>query len=355
MRYISTEKVKEGMILGKTLFGSGGQVLLTANSLIKKEYLRRIQALGYAGVYVKDEFSEGIDIEEVLSPEVKMATIKNLKNIFIADSENNKVALQEGLVEMKVLVSDIVDDIINNKDVMVNVIDLKVYDDYTYYHSLNVAVLSVAIGLGIGLNRDTLNALGVSAVLHDIGKKFISKELLEKKGSLTQEEFEIVKEHSQLGYSYIRENFNLSSVSNVGILQHHERFNGTGYPLGKKEKDITAFARILAVVDVYDALSSKRPYHEAQLPHIALEFIENEAGILFDPDVTKVFSKKISPYPVGMEVELSNGMKGLVAKNFEGGASRPLIKSVNENGQFFYLDLKNDLLLKNVDIVKVAI
>jgi HD-GYP domain-containing protein (c-di-GMP phosphodiesterase class II) len=215
---------------------------------------------------------------------------------------------------MKATVSTIVDDIIQNKDVMVNVIDLKVYDDYTYYHSLNVAILAVAIGLGIGLNRETLNALGISAVLHDIGKRFVPKDILEKKGSLTAEEFDVIKEHSQIGYSYIRENLNLSSVSNVAILQHHERYDGSGYPFGKKEQNITPFARILSVVDVYDALTSKRPYHEPRLPHLALEYIEQESGKLFDPHVTKVFLKKIAPYPVGTDVELSNGYRGLVVE-----------------------------------------
>jgi len=354
MRYISIDNVKEGMVLGKTLYAGSGQMLLNTNALIKEEYIGRIKGLGYAGIYIKDDFSEGVEIEEIISPEIKVATINKLKDIYVAEAGNNKKALGENIADMKGMVSNIVDDIISNRDVLINVMDLKVYDDYTYFHSINVAVLSVAIGLGIGLNKDTLNALGVSAVLHDIGKKFISKDILEKKEKLTIEEFDIIKEHSQNGYVYIRENFNLSSVSNVAILQHHERYDGTGYPFGKKENDITAFARILAVVDVYDALTSKRPYHEAALPHVALEYIEKEAGKLFDPHVTNIFLKRIAPYPIGMEVELSDGTKGLVVKNYEDEKHRPLIKVITQDKEPVFYDLKNDESLKEVSIVKIA-
>lgn len=354
MRYVSIDNLNEGMILGKTLFGSNGQILLTANSLIKKEYISRIQSLGYGGVYIKDDFSEGIEIEEFISPEIKVATIKKLKDIYVADMEHNKRALSENLKDMKGMVSNIVDDIISNKEVLINVMDLKVYDDYTYYHSINVAVLAVAVGIGIGLNRETLNALGISALLHDIGKKFVSKDILEKKGKLTTEEFEVIKEHSRNGYVYIRENFNLSSVSNVAILEHHERYDGTGYPVGKKQDSITPFARILAVVDVYDALTSKRPYHEPQLPHLALKYIKDEAGKMFDPHAANILIKRIAPYPIGMEVELSNGYKGIVMKNYEDLSHRPLIKALTPENETVLLDLKNDEELKDVTIVKIA-
>ncbi len=354
MRYIGIDNIKEGMVLGKTLFNSGGQVLLTYNSLIKKEYIHRIKALGYAGVYIKDRFSEDIEIDEFISPEIKMATIKKLKDIYISESEKDKKELLKNVGDMKGIVSNIVDDIISNKEVMVNVIDLKVYDDYTYYHSINVAVLAVAIGAGIGLNRDTLNALGIAALLHDIGKKFVSKDILDKKGKLTDEEFEVIKEHSRNGFNYIKENFNLSSVSSVAILQHHERYNGSGYPFGKSKNNIPAFARILAVVDVYDALTSKRPYHEARLPHLAIEFMKENSGELFDPDVIKVFLKRIAPYPIGLEVELSNGKKGIVYKNYEEISHRPVVKVKLNEDEFEYLDLKNDENLKEVSIVKIA-
>lgn len=354
MRYVSIDNLKEGMVLGKTLFGGSGQILLTTNSLIKKEYLVRIKSLGYAGVYIKDDFSEGIEIQEFISPEIKVATIKKLKDIYAADAENNTKVIGSSIKDMKGIVSNIVDDIISNKEVLINVMDLKVYDDYTYYHSINVAVLSVAIGIGIGLNRETLNALGISALLHDIGKKFVSKDILEKKGKLTSEEFDVIKEHSRNGFTYIRENFNLSAVSNVAILEHHERYDGTGYPVGKNGESITAFARILAVVDVYDALTSKRPYHEPMLPHLALKYIEDESGKLFDPHVANILIKRIAPYPVGMEVELSNGYKGIVMKNYEDISHRPLIKVMTEENQALLMDLKNDEELKDITIVKIA-
>lgn len=354
MRYISVENLREGMVLGKTLFGQRGEMLLMQDSYIKKEYVKRIRALGYAGIYIKDKLSEGVIVDDIIKPELKNNTIRKLKDIYLSTEEGNKPKLNASVKDVQKMITSIVDDVIENKDVMINMIDLKVFDDYTYYHSVNVAVLAIATGIGVGLNRDTLNALGVAGILHDIGKRFVSKEILDKKGKLTEKEFDVVKDHSYFGYSYIKENFNLSAVTNVAILQHHERYNGTGYPHGKKEKDISAFARILAVVDVYDALISKRPYHDAKLPHLALDFIIKESGNLFDPDVVRVFTNRIATYPIGTEVELSNGMKGLVVKNYEGHNARPQIKVLLDNDNIIFVDLKNDEELKDVAIVKIA-
>lgn len=354
MRYISVEDLCEGMVLGKTLYGQRGELLLVKDSLIKKDYVNRIKDLGYAGLYIQDDFSKDIEIQEIIRPEIKRDAIERLRTIYLADQSKNGDELNESMREIRQLVSGIVDDVVDNKDVMINMIDLKVFDDYTFYHSVNVAILAIATGIGVGLNRATLNALGVAGILHDIGKKFIPKEILDKKGRLTEKEFEAVKDHPYFGYAYIKHNFNLSAVINVGILQHHEKFDGSGYPMGKKAKEISAFARILTVADVYDALISKRPYHDAMLPHLALEFINGETGKSFDPDVVRIFTKKIAPYPVGIEVELSNGMKGLVIKNYEGFSSRPLVRVLSNDGIPLQIDLRHDSDARELFIVKIA-
>ena len=122
------------------------------------------------------------------------------------------------------------DELLENKDVMVNMIDLKNFDNYTYAHSVNVAVLSIIIGIALDLNRNTLIKLGLGAILHDIGKVFINKGILNKPGKLTEVEFSKIKKHSMLGYKYIRDRFKLPTISHGAILEHHERYDGTGYP-----------------------------------------------------------------------------------------------------------------------------
>ncbi len=200
---------------------------------------------------------------------------------------------------------------------LVNMIDLKVFDDYTYSHSVNVAVLSIIIGVTMGLGRKELTKLGLGALLHDIGKVFIDKDIVNKPGKLTDEEFSSMKMHSKLGYDYVRDRFQLPVKSYVAVLDHHERYDGSGYPNSKKGDEISDFGKMIALADVYDALTSERPYRKALPPSEAMEYIMGNSQVHFDPELVKVFSRKVAPYPVGTLVKLSNGMTGLVVENYE--------------------------------------
>jgi len=139
-------------------------------------------------------------------------------------------------------------------------------------------------------------------------------------------------------------------------LHHHERFDGGGYPLKKKGKDIMIYSQIIAVADVYDALTSKRPYRDPILPSEAYEYVMGNSGQAFNPEIVNVFIKKIAPYPVGVQVELSNGLTGIVFHNHENAMMRPLIKLIPLPGQAKenYLDL-NKADFHNITIQKVLI
>ena len=212
------------------------------------------------------------------------------------------------------------------KNLMVNMIDMKVFDDYTYYHSVNVAVLSIVLGVALEMDRSELCNLGFAALMHDIGKVFVNKDVLNKNGPLTPEEFEEIKTHSLLGCNHIKKGYGVSNASYMGILDHHEKYEGGGYPNNLKGNRISWYGRIIAVSDVYDALTSDRPYRKAMLPSDAMEYIMASTGILFDPQVVEVFVKKIAPYPVGTCVRLSNGLIGIVIENYENLCMRPKLR-----------------------------
>jgi HD-GYP domain-containing protein (c-di-GMP phosphodiesterase class II) len=208
----------------------------------------------------------------------------------------------------------------------------------------------------MGLDRAQLFNLGMSAILHDVGKFFIDKEILNKPGRLSFDEFEIIKKHSEIGCEYLRQHFYYSSSISTGVLLHHERFDGAGYPYGRKGFDIHIFARIIAVADVYDAITSLRPYHEPVLPSEAYEYIMGSSGRHFDPDVTDIFIRKIAPFPEGMEVLLSNGLRGIVFKNNSHFMTRPLIKLLPINGREpkeEFCNLGDDPDMLSVTIIKV--
>ncbi len=252
------------------------------------------------------------------------------------------------------MVNDIVSEITINENATVNMMDLKVFDDYTYYHSVNVSVLSIVVGAAEGLGKSKLYELGLGALLHDIGKVFVPKEILNKSGKLTPEEFEEIKKHSLMGNWYLREKWQVPIESNVAVLSHHEKYDGSGYPYGLKSDRISRFGKIVAVADVYDALTSDRPYRPALSPSEAMEYVMGGSGTLFDPKVVEVFAKKIVPYPVGTCVTLSNGLTAIVTGNYIRCGMRPKIMIISGPQKGVVFDLYNDMSLLNVTITGIA-
>lgn len=353
MRFVSINGIREGMILAKDIVGKNGELLLKKGAILHSSYINRIKSLGYNGLYIVDELSSDIEIKTVIDENLRLKTVNTVKNAFI-NIENSGVISKQTFESMDNLISNIVDEIIANNDIMVNMIDLKTFDDYTFYHSVNVAVLSVLVGCSFNFNRQQLKNLGLSATLHDIGKVFIPKEILNKKDKLTEYEYNIVKTHPVEGYNHVKENCRVPPVTYVGILQHHERFDGSGYPMSLKGKKISLFGRIISVADVFDALTSNRPYRKAMSPSEAIEFIMGGGGTYFDPDVIIPFTEKIAPYPVGTSVRLSNGCVAIVVKNYRDCPVRPVIKVIKEGNEMvkpYFLDLKNDKNTIDITII----
>ena len=188
---------------------------------------------------------------------------------------------------------------------MINLVDIKSMDNYTYQHSVNVALLSLVLGVQLQLNQNELYNLCIGALLHDIGKTLIPKQLILKPGPLTDEEYKTVKEHTTKGYDFLKGCLEIPAPARIVALQHHEKINGYGYPDNIKNKSINRFARIVSIADVYDALTSDRPYSKAMCPNDAVEYIFSHGDTQFDYEMVKVFSKAVVPYPPGTLVKLS--------------------------------------------------
>jgi HD-GYP domain-containing protein (c-di-GMP phosphodiesterase class II) len=364
MRFVPTFCLREGMILGKSLRSKDGSLLLQQGQYIKTAYITIIHQLGYQGVYIFDNLSEDIIIESIIDDELRLSAVKAIKDVYITSAYEKK---GPNLDLTKEIAAELVDKIINNKDIIVNMVDLKVFDDYTYYHSVNVAILSLILGVALNYTRSELFKLGLSALLHDIGKVFIDKNIIEKQGKLTNEEFDEIKKHPLFGYNYLKDKLDIPTKSFLGALQHHEKFDGSGYPEHMKGMDISVFGRLIAVADVYDALTSDRPYRSAMLPSEAMEYIMGGAGTLFDPEYVFLFTRKVAAYPLGTCVKLSNGVTGIVVENYEDCCMRPKLKVIsnatqnnNENlsnsAENVFINLKEDRNARNViisDIIKM--
>ena len=342
MRFVPVNCIKAGMKTGKSLIGKNDELLLNSGVIIQESFIDRIKDLGYNGIYIDDEMSEGIEIAGVINDDLKFRTVKVIKDTFIK-MEKSKGGKLDNIDGITGILSLIIDEVVGNRDALVNIIDLKVFDDYTFYHSTNVAVLSLIVGVSLGLDKGTLYNLGLAALLHDIGKVFIPKEVLNKPSKLETDEFELIKTHAIKGYQYLKDKAGIPAHSYIGILQHHERFDGFGYPTLVGGKQISLFGRIIAVTDAYDALTSRRPYRRAMTPSEAIEYVMGSGGMHFDPEIAVCFTQKIAPYPIGTCVRLSNGTTGIVVENYRDYCLRPKVKIVQHNGKKIephYLDLK---------------
>lgn len=332
MRFVPTYCLRQGMILGDNLYNNFGDLMLSSGTVLKEEYVRSIERLQYNGVYIEDDISKDIHIINIISDSVRAQTVKSIKDVFI-HCEKDGSGIKYDIKKIKLQIETIVDEIFANKNLMVNMIDMKVFDDYTYYHSVNVAVLSIVLGVAFDMQREELCNLGFAALLHDIGKVFVNKDILNKCGKLTPQEFEEIKTHSLLGCNHIKKGYGVANSSYMGILDHHEKYDGGGYPNNLKGNNISWYGRIISIADVYDAITSDRPYRKAMLPSDAMEYIMASTMTLFDPQVVEVFVRKIAPYPIGTCVKLSNGLTGIVVENFEELCMRPRVRIFMEQGK----------------------
>jgi HD-GYP domain-containing protein (c-di-GMP phosphodiesterase class II) len=271
---------------------------------------------------------------------------------FFHNGETNRhYNVRRQMPNIRSIVHNIVDEVVRNRDIMVNIIDIRAYDDYTYSHSINVAVLSVVMGTVLGLGQKQLHDVAMGGLLHDAGKMFIKKEILNKPARLTPEEFEEIKTHSELGYRYLCDQLEIPAEARIVALQHHEQFSGSGYPAGLSGDGIHFYGRICCVADVYDALTSDRPYRKSMLPSDAIEYIMSGYNTLFDPTVVEALTKKIAPYPAGTYVSLSTGQKAIVTQNYQENGLRPKVRLIAD-GELTdeYIDLAHDMSALKITI-----
>lgn len=343
MRFVPIECVRENSILGKSIYDCYGRKLLSSGVTLTKNIINSIKKLDIYSLYIIDEYSSE-EIEDIIKPELRVKAISVIKETF---TDIERVATvhkfekrsmkdyskkeQEYFNSINDIAEELLENVLSSHNVLLSLVDIKSMDDYTYAHCVNVAIISIVFGMSLNLRRRDLLYLCIGALIHDVGKVFVPQEILQKPGKLTPEEFEEIKKHPKLGYDFIRNSYNISAHSKLIVLQHHERFDGLGYPEGISGDKISYLARIVAIADVYDALTSDRPYKRAMCPSIALEYLMSNAGTLFDFNLVNVFCKIIIPYPKGTMVKLSNGDIGVVEKTLPNFPLRPIVKIVKSD------------------------
>jgi HD-GYP domain-containing protein (c-di-GMP phosphodiesterase class II) len=389
MYLVSVKSLKPNDILGKAIVSEKGQVLLNKGVKLDEHYINILDKYGYQFVYIEDEDTNDIIVEDEISDELKTKAIKTIKKVFdvVTPTKDDNVddfkeiikKIEKGEIKKKLADSPFIKsiesmayDIVNSLgDVKVlnGMASLKRQDNFTYQHCLDVTILSVALASKLLYTKKRLIELAKGCLLHDIGRILINKSLYTQPRKLSDAEFELIKKHPQIGYLVLKD------VSQVGIIashiayQHHEQQDGLGYPRGLKgnnllpvpdkvteEGYIMPLAEIVCVTNVYDALVSPRAYRSAYTPDQAFFIMKRMAGKQLNIEAFRVFSDMIPAYPVGTTVYILNGKYknfiGVVSKVNQENLTRPTVRLLYNASKRRISPLEIDLM-KN-PIINIA-
>jgi HD-GYP domain-containing protein (c-di-GMP phosphodiesterase class II) len=327
-----------GMKLAKKIYSDDGIVLLAEGVELTATLIRRLGECGISFLYLQDPRTDDIHIPELLSEETQRRTIGSLRHAFREFTEQpgrrNSVTYPYVGRSMRQVMKMIMDDLSRSEDAMIMLMNMQTVDHYLYSHSLNVCVYTTMLGMAHGYDSDQLLTLGLGALLHDVGKTQISMQVLLKPGMLSSYEFDEMKRHTERGFYLLKDEPGIPLLSAHCAYQHHERLNGTGYPRGLTGEEIHDYAKLIGIVDSYDAMTSHRVYRNAMLPHQAVEALYSGSGILYDTAMLKLFRDKVAIYPIGITVKLNTGQSAVVVDINAACAHRPVVRVLtNENGE----------------------
>ena len=380
---VPISKLQEGMIVAEPVLSNAGahknMIICRRGStltgrvinLLKRHEVQKVEIFpgfavfpegnqDFAGRLVSksaEEITEDLnfkkfpEIAPIIPPYYKERAITNIKNLFSAISNPNEsvtLTTSHSLIqEFEKTLSQVVGAAASNPDDLIHIYDLKSHDEYTFHHSVSVAMLAVSTGQSLGFELRELMNLGRSALFHDIGKLFVPSEIINKTSKLSNREFVEMKSHPPLGATNIK----AKGLGNTGVLSgilfHHEKIDGTGYPRGLSGNEIPLEAKIISVADVFDALTSYRSYRKPMTPTAAYDLILNQVGTSFDYAIVEAFTKKLDFYPINSLLELSNGKTTIVIENQN--VLRPVVMDVITKEKFDLSSPKNsDLTIEQV-------
>ena len=338
MRLVPVAEIKIGEILAISITNANNQVLMREGASFTEKLISRMRRYGIHSIYIKDDemnqYLKG-NVKSNIRPFTRNNSVSKVKTSFEKfeyQLERQKKNLRYGdsgselLQNIKGISNDLIDEILESNSTEVSMVDIKSINDYHYSHSVSVSVLSLIIGRELGLSMKELEDLAYGALLIDIGCKWIDPDLLNSEVKILNPEMETIREHVKTGYDYITNNTNFNAHVKSIIMHHHERIDGSGYPNGLKGEEIHPLAKIVMIADVYDALTSDRPYRRAYNQHEAIEYILGHASSEFDFKIAQIFARKVIPYPVGTYVLLTNDQKGVVTENNMNYPLRPQLR-----------------------------
>ncbi len=338
------EELTSGMIIARNIYEPNSEkILLYAGSRLDSVTIFNLkERYRVDKVWVETDINSQ-SMKAQIKAEINVhESLNTLKDVFGDDDDTPITTLTSTAVEQVDKIADeLLSSIESDDNLLLKMHQLQSYDDYTYKHCLRVAMMSVTIGKQMGLSREKLRNLALGALLHDIGKRMIPIEIIRKPGKLTDQEFQEIKKHPAYGYQLLKAQGGYDTEVMQAVLLHQEKYDGTGYPFHFRGEKIPLFARIVTVADVYDALTSNRPYRQPWSVSEAEEFMMGGSYTHFDYDVILAFLATFAPYPVGGTVKLNDGREATVLSN-NSNVLRPKVRARNPDGSTEDIDLYND-------------
>jgi putative nucleotidyltransferase with HDIG domain len=334
---IRTDQAETGMVVATDVYTSNNQLILTKGTKLDERMITRLRFYNIYGLFVyKGEFDQEAAKEESYIDMLRnTADFKKFNHTYVETVSNVEASFQNvlnnpgGEIDIDSLLADtdrVLHEGRNGAHIFEMLHGIRDYDDMTYVHSLNVSLICSIFGAWLKLPKEEIRILTLGGLLHDIGKMLIPKEIITKADKLTDNEFEVVKQHSIKGYQALKD-YPIDIRVKYAALMHHERCDGSGYPNGFKSDQIEEFSKIIAIADVYDAMTSNRRYRKAICPFDVVENFERDGFLKYDPGYLMVFMERIVQSYLHNIVRLSDGREGEVVMINKLALSRPVIRT----------------------------
>ncbi|MGN0504939.1 MAG: HD-GYP domain-containing protein [Lachnospiraceae bacterium] len=354
---VAVHQIKQGMIAADDVYSPSGQLVVPKNTIISPRIVSKLKLYNVKSLYVliPESLANEIKREEPAPQNELRATneFKAFKRNFVSTASELGSVLETLMQNPKTKinyqplihqVTSLTDNIHGTMHLMEVLQCMREYDDTVFVHSISVSLVARIIALRLNFSDKDMQELMLACLLHDIGKLKIPQEILQKPGRLTDEEYEQIKKHPQLGYALLKGS-NLSDRVLASVLLHHERYDGSGYPSGITGDKTPLFARIIAIADVYDAMTAKRTYRKEICPFDVISMFEQEGYQKYDATLLLPFLKNIAQSYINAKVRLSNTLVGTIVMINEHRLSRPII---NIDGQFHDLSKEADLTIESI-------
>lgn len=346
IKNINFSELKAGMVVAKDVEQSGRVILKKGLKMTESmiEKLNKVYVIGAVDVYEKED--------ERTPEEKKRLEFNKIENEFTEISDNLKKLFDKIFTNSDDFLSDIrefskrIQEEIKSQDLIIkNIVLHGSGSDVIYRHGVNVSALCALLGIWLGMNESQINLLVYSSILHDCGKIKLEPKILNKPGKLTDNEYKEIKKHSIIGYDMVKKLKYIDKSVSYGVLMHHERLDGSGYPLGLKGDEIHPFGKIIAIADVFDAINSDRGYKSKKAPFEALRIVKEEGLGKLDYKYVQVFLEHIINYYLGEEVILNNGDRCKILQMNANEIQRPLVL---KDGEFIDLAKHKELYIEEM-------